>query len=80
MLTDQQDKQLERLQSTALQYVYGYVTCGNVRKIVLADLETEKDRTHRQIREQVSENEQFLHWFPRHRDFPKKVETHTRIC
>ena len=66
MLTDKQDEEIERLQSTALRYIYGYgVSYSKMRED--AGLETLRQRridsTDKFARSCLA-SDRFGHWFP----------------
>ena len=77
MLTDQQDEQLERLQSTALRYIYGYgPSYAELRELAgLPTLRARRIDLCDKFARKTAANPRFEHWFPRSR--PKRATRHT---
>ena len=68
MLTDREDEQLERLQSTALRYVYGYgLSYAEMReKSGLQTLRARRIELCDKFATKCIRSDRFRHWFPEH--------------
>ena len=69
MLTDQQDEQIERLQATALRYIYGFgPSYASLRE--MADIQTLRSRRIDlcdKFAHKAASNPRFASWFPAHK-------------
>ena len=79
MITDQQDEQLERLQSTALRYVYGYgLSYADMReKASLPTLRQRRIELTDKFARKCLQSERFSDWFPRTSGLNRRRSRHT---
>ena len=81
MLTDQQDERIERLQSTALRYIYGYVLSYAAMRD-MSGLETLRSRRIAACDKFASKcvaSDRFSQWFPEARPTRRSRHTHQYV-